>query len=548
MTPWYFQTLAKNSIFEYFDAGNKGNPLVCMPTGTGKSIVIADFLRDVFMQHPNQRVLMLTHVWKLIVQNAEKMQKMWPTVPLGIHSAGLNSRDVIMPIVFGGVQSVVKNIEALGHRDLLLIDEAHLLNDDDDTNYKKVINGLLKINPYLKVVGFTATPYRMKKGMLTDGGLFTDIASNFCTHEWFSRLIAEGYMCPLIGKPTNTRISGISNLQVLGGEFNQKQAEELVDTDEIVNSACRELLEFGYNRNKCMVFAAGINNSEHISAVLNEMGASAVAVHSKLTQNQIKERLDAYSAGEYWAVVGANMLTTGYDEPSIDIIADFQATCSPGKHVQKLGRGTRIHPSKSNTLYLDFVGNVARNGPIDDPVLPRKPGQPTGEVPVKICTTDKLIQASPGFAEIEGCGAYNHASARNCCNCAAEFSFASKVQETAYTDSPMKQETNPVYDIKEVRPPVFYRKNMGKMVGTFQKPPYIRATYMVGARSVNLNLFFEHTGKAKRLATEWWQKHSPNPPPQSCDEFLARTNELRVPTKVMIHSNLPYPEIVNYEF
>lgn len=560
ITPYYYQTDAKNSIFDYyFTQGKNGNPLVCMPTGTGKSIVIADFLRDVFRYFPMQRVMMLTHVWKLIQQNAAKMQEVWPTAPLGIHSAGLDMRDTMMPIVFGGVQSVVKNVEAFGHRDLLLIDEAHLINMEEGRQYEIVINGLKKINPFLKVIGFTATPYRMKMGMITDGGLFTDICFDITNHYWFNRLIEEGYLSPLIGKPTHTKIDGISNLSLVGGDFNQAQAEKLVDTEEIVWNACKEFLEFGANRFKAMVFAAGIKNAEHIASTLDNMGASAVAVHSKSDKKQLPKIFEAYSKGDIWCIVGANMLTTGYDEPQIDIIGDFQPTCSPGRHVQKLGRGTRVFKGnqynpyyKTNCLYLDFVGNVARNGPIDDPKKPRKPGESTGEPPpIKLCKPERLSRnIGKSVKEWEGgCEAYNHASLRYCCNCAEEFHFQNYVEPTAYSDSPMKVDENPILETVAIKTPVFYTKHNGKDKGNgIISPPTVKATYSLGVRPINVFLCFEHVGKPRRLAHEWWQKHSPNPPPQSCDEFLARTNELRVPKSVMVHVNLRYPEIKAYEF
>lgn len=565
MTPYYFQTLAVNSIFDYyFKEGKNGNPLVCMPCATGKSVVIADFIQQVFRHFPNQRVMMLTHVWKLIEQNADKIRKFWPTVPLGIHSAGLDLRDTIMPIIYGGVQSVVKNVVAFGHIDLLLIDEAHLVNMEEDTQYHIVISELRKINPFLKVIGFTATDYRMKLGKLTEGGLFTDVCFDITTHEWFQRLIAEGYLTPLIGKPTNTKIVGLETVGSIGGEFNQKQAELLVDKEEITYSAVKELLEYGGDRNKCMIFAAGVNNAEHIASMFQSFGVTATAVHSKISDKENKRRLEAYSAGEYWAVVGANMLTTGYDEPAIDLIGDFQLTKSTPKHVQKLGRGTRKHPRKINTLYMDFVGNVMRCGPIDDPVMPRKPGAATGDVPIKICETIKLSANKERFEEmrqrgekinlsdpslVKGCDAYNHASARNCCNCAAEFNFDNKVQASAFYDSPMKQDDAPILETIVLKKPVLYTKNSGKeKLSGIISPPTAKVTYFAGLKPINVFLCFEHTGKARHMANEWWRRHSANEPPKTVDEFLSRTNELRVPKSILVHISTRYPSVEQYEF
>lgn len=556
ITPHYYQTDAKLAVFNYFENGGTGNPLVCMPTGTGKSIVIADLLIDIFSAYPTQRVMVLTHVWKLIQQNAAKLQQMWPTAPIGIHSAGLGLRDCMMPIIFGGIQSVSSTLEknplAFGHRDLILVDEAHLLGGDDDSQYLKTVKALTLVNPYLKVIGFTATPYRLKMGLLTEGDIFSDIAYNITTHEWFQRLIGEGFLCPLIGKPTNTVIKGLDSIGITGGEFNQKQAEKVIDTDENTYNACREILEYGHDRNKCMVFAQGVANAEHIAAMLDSLGASAVAVHSKLSADENRKRLAAYSRGEVWAMVGANMLTTGYDEPSIDLIADMQPTLSPGKHVQKLGRGTRVFPGKNNTLVLDFVNNIANNGPIDDPVLPRKPGVKSGDpAPIKICDAPRLKQnEGKGQKDIllPGCGAYNHASVRYCCNCAEEFSFQNKLEGTASIASPMKQTEAPVYKTLRLMGPVFYTKHDGKKEGGYTKPPSVKAVYPVGIRPINKYLHFEHVGLPRHHAREWWRMHSANEPPDTVDEFLTRTSELRIPTAVVVLANQKYPEIMQYEF
>ena len=426
-----------------------------------------------------------------------------------------------------------------------------MLGPDEDSAYQEIIKRLTAINPYLKVAGFTATPYRMKMGLLTEGELFSDVVFNITTHEWFTRLVNEGYLSPLIGKPTATKID-ISNVGIVGGDFNAKQAEDAIDREDIIYNGVKELLDYGYNRNKCMVFAAGVKNAEHIAECMQSFGASVAAVHSKMDPGEVKRRLEAYDKGDLWGIVGANMLTTGYDNPKIDLIADFQPTCSPGKHVQKLGRGTRVYRGndwqKENCLYLDFVGNVSRNGPIDDPVMPRKPGQKTGEPPpIKICETHRLVKVVE--RTVKGCGAYNHASLRYCCNCAEAFIFESKILNEAQNVHPMKQEENPQIDIVPIKHHVFYAKHNGKDKGNgIVSPPTVKATYVVGVRPVNVFLCFEHTGKARRLAHEWWMRHSSNPPPDTCDEFLRRTNELRIPKSVTVHSNLKYPEILGYEF
>src|SRR3546814_4921930 len=156
-----------------------------MPTGTGKSFVIARFLQSVLSQYGQQRIMVLTHVKELIQQNFEKLKQLWSFSPAGIYSAGLGQRNMAQPITFAGIASVARKWAAFGHIDLVIIDECHLMSPNDQTMYRTFIAGLLAINPYLRVIDFTATPWRMghvqltapyedSKGNLTDP-LFTDM-------------------------------------------------------------------------------------------------------------------------------------------------------------------------------------------------------------------------------------------------------------------------------------------------------------------------------------------------------------------------------------
>src|SRR4051812_48503710 len=199
LVPRYYQTDAVQSVFRYFEE-NKGNPIIAMPTGTGKSIVIAMFLEIIFRYWPMQRVMILTHVKELIKQNVAKTLEVWPTAPIGIYSAGLQEKSTVQPIIFGGVASVINAIEMFGHRDLLIIDECHLLNPDLDSRYQRIISKLKEVNPKLKVIGLSATWYRLGQGLLTQGGLFTDICYNICDTAGFTRLISEGFLFPPIPK------------------------------------------------------------------------------------------------------------------------------------------------------------------------------------------------------------------------------------------------------------------------------------------------------------------------------------------------------------
>ena len=158
-----YQVEAIESIYHFFEQNKEGNPMIAMPTGTGKSIVIGGFVRSIFEHWPGQRVIKLTHVKELIEQNFDKLIRLWPTAPAGIYSASLNRRD-IAPITYAGIASVWKKAEEFGHVDIALVDECHLVSEKDGTMYQTFFKGLRKINPALRVIGLSATCYRLGHG------------------------------------------------------------------------------------------------------------------------------------------------------------------------------------------------------------------------------------------------------------------------------------------------------------------------------------------------------------------------------------------------
>src|ERR1017187_8772322 len=146
-----YQEDALTAIWDYFVKGNKGNPVISWPTGTGKSVLPAVFIQRIMQIYPTQRFMLLSHVAELIKQNAEVIQYVWPNVPLGIYSAGLKSRDVALPIIFAGIQSAVNNSIKFGHRDIIFIDEAHLVSQEESSQYLTFLATMKLINPQLRV-------------------------------------------------------------------------------------------------------------------------------------------------------------------------------------------------------------------------------------------------------------------------------------------------------------------------------------------------------------------------------------------------------------
>jgi len=538
---WY-QKEAVFAIFDYFE-NHTGNPVVAMPTGTGKSFVIGDFIRKVFQRFSDQRVMMLTHISKLIEQNSEKLLELWPTAPLGVYCAELKRRDCKLPIIYGSIKSVKNKIEKseveeadipeafrhFGKIDLIVIDECHLLSDKEDSDYQFVIAYLKRINPFLKVIGFTATPYRMRMGSILENGIFTHICYNICDVNSFNRLIADGFLAPLIPKRTNSLID-VSNVKVIGDDFNQSQLEKVSDGDLIVEAIVKESLEIACDRNHWLAFSAGIKNAEHYAAVLNYFGVSSAFVHSKLSAKQNAYTIEAFKNHEFRCLVNANKLTTGFDDPAIDYILAGRATTSIPLWVQMGGRGTRpsLATGKRDCLVGDFARNCERLGPINDPRMPRKPGQGGGDMPVRICPK---------------CSVYNYAAARNCCNCGYEFTFENKLTDLAAQDELIAGNA-PVIEYFNVRKVIYNLHEKRNRNGLLLSAPCMKVSYFCETKRFDEYVMFEHTGLPRYRAVEWWRVRHSSEPPATTFQALQLVSQLRTPRTISVHVNKEYPEIL----
>lgn len=532
-----FQIEAVDSLFNYFRT-QPGAPIVACPTGLGKSFVMAEFIRRAFAGAPRVRIMLLTRTAILVTQDVKAIRSLWPSAPVGIYSAGLGKTDAIMPITVGTAQSVVKAIAkgvSFGKIDIIVVDEVHQVSDKEQSDYQRIIGHFTGINDRLKCWGTTATAYRNAMGSLTEGKTFTDICYDCTDFASFNAFVAEGYLAPLVGKDGRVRID-TSKVKVAAGEFNQKELEAASGDDKVLRTGVAEVIERGQDRLAWLVFATGIANAETIAAMIRERGHLAEAVHSKLQQAVNDERIGMFLKGQIQCLVSGHKLTTGFDHPPIDLIADFNPTMSASRHVQKLGRGTRpsLPTAKTNCLYLDFSGNVSRLGPINDPVLPRAKGKSKpGEAPIKLCPK---------------CGTHNHTSARVCDDCDYVFPMQTKlVKEADPNAKPMRFEGPDinVYNVTKVMP---YLHEVKNNIGNLIKPPMLKLTHWCGLKKFDEYIFFQHEGFARKSAERWWNNNGGKPPvPKTSAEALARSNEIRKPSKIHVWMK-KFPNITKKEF
>ncbi len=547
-----YQTDAVTSIWDYFRDGGTGNPVVAMPTGVGKSVVIARFLQSVYAAFPHQRVLMLVDSKELIAQNYEKLLMAWPFAPAGIYSAGLKRKDLGKAITFAGIQSVWKHAALFGHIDLILIDEVHMVPPKDMGMYRTFIRDLLKRNPNLKLVGLTATKFRMGQGQITDPvvdragneiePLFTDVCYDCTTVEAFNRFIAEGYLMPLRAKVVQNILEA-DGIHMRGGEFIESELQDFVDAhDELTYQCLKEAKEIAdtEGRNSWLIFSTGNRHADTIGLMLDDLGVTNCVIHTG--RGERDSSLAMARAGKVRATVNNNVLTKGYDNPLIDMIIVLRQIGSVVNWVQILGRGTRplfapgydletlggrlaaiAAGGKRDCRVLDYGGNTRRLGPINDPVVPRRKGAGGGDAPVKACPK---------------CDEWIHASLRDCPYCGYHFEFETKLKGDASTMEIIRGD-DPIVEVFAVdHVSVSEHRKLGK-------PPSVKLSYYSGLRSVFTDyLMPEHEGFARRKTNQLWKGMGGTDLPETTSETLGRVQSMTMPTHLRVWTNKQYPEIL----
>ncbi len=498
-------------IYDYFRAKPTGNPLVVAPTGAGKSVIIGALCKEAHQQWPDTRILMATHVKELIQQNYQRAKAIWRNMPIGICAAGLNKKVYGQPITFGSVQTMYNKAKKIGHIDLMLIDECHLVPFKGTSMYRTFIDSLLEINPHMRVCGFTATPFRLDGGLLHTGKnrLFTDISYDIP----ITLLIERGYLVPPRAKSGKKTINR-SELHIRAGDFRKDELEAIGEDEELMQASVEEMLEYGQDRKAWLVFCNSVKHSEEMALRLRERGIDTEAVHGQLDAKERDLRLKRYLNGNLRCLTNCNILTTGFDAPATDFLVMLRPTESTALYIQMVGRGLRISPEtgKEDCLVLDFAGNVLEHGPIDKVnVTDTTPGE-GGEAPSKEC---------PECHEIV------HAAVVECPACGFEFPRREVThQVTANTAALLSQDEKPEWLLVDS---VNYYSHRSRL----NKPPSLRVDYICGIRVITEWVPIENE-KGEGLTRRWFS-----------DRGLAAPDT--VAEALAYHASIPTPKAIQVE-
>lgn len=493
-----YQRACIDAVYEHLRTRDD-NPCAVVPTAGGKTPIMASICRDAVGQW-NGRVLILAHVKELLEQTADKLRAVCPEVEFGMYSAGLKRRDTAHAVIIAGIQSVYKRACQLDAFDLVMVDEAHLIPLEGDGMYRQFLADARVLNPDLRVIGFTATPFRLKTGPIcTPEGFLNQI----CYEVGVRELIRDGYLCPLVTKAGKAK-ADMTEIHVRAGEFVADEVENLMDQDALVRGACAEIVEHSRQRQACLIFASGVKHGRHVVDMLGrEHGLECGFVCGETPTAERDAILGRFRRGELKYLTNVNVLTTGFDAPHIDCVALVRPTMSPGLYYQMVGRGFRLHPSKQNCLVLDFGGNVLRHGPVDE-IRVTTADRGEGQAPAKECPECQAVIAT-GFARCPQCGYEFPPPERK--------KHEAKASEAGILSG---QVTNTPYRVQDVCYSVHTKRGAPE-----DAPKSMRVDYRVGYHDYKSEwVCFEHDGYARQKAAAWWRRHSPDPVPDTAERAV----------------------------
>jgi DNA repair protein RadD len=339
------------------------NPCIVLPTGSGKSVQIAWTIQNWKRDYPPFRCCILAHRKELVQQNTAELVGLWPGGDIGVYSAGLRKRDLEHSILYASIDSIYKKWGEFPPWNVVMVDEAHRIPASGEGKYREFINGCRLVNKDLRVVGFTATPYRMSGPICHKDHILHEV----CYEANVGDLIAQGFLCRLRSKVGDVQpdLSGVKRNH--GGDYIESSLAKAVDTPEVVAKAIRSAMAHIANegRKSIVFFCVDVAHCQAVSNELRKYGIEAPCVTAKTALADRDRYAEGFKSGRYKALCNVNVYTEGFNARRVDCIVLLRPTLSKGLYVQMVGRGLRLHESKTDCLILDYAHCIDEHGPID---------------------------------------------------------------------------------------------------------------------------------------------------------------------------------------
>jgi superfamily II DNA or RNA helicase len=322
--------------------------LTCLPTGSGKTVIFADFPRYFRMQN---QMLVLAHRAELLEQACDKIRRANPDLGVAVEQAG-RSADPDCDVVVASVPTLgrkgSKRLQRLNPDRffLVVVDEAHHATA---ATYRRVLEYFGVFDPQTRklLVGFTATP---KRG---DGQGLDAVFQEIVFSRGLPEMIQAGYLAPVAGYRLETDID-LSRVKTRMGDFvtsHLSLAVNIAPRNDLVVNVFRSHLK----DRQTLCFCVDVAHAHCLADAFNQAGIPAAAVSGEMERSVRAKALEDFRAGRIQVLANCMVLTEGYDEPSVSGIILARPTKSALLYTQMIGRGTRLHPGKHNVTIIDIV-------------------------------------------------------------------------------------------------------------------------------------------------------------------------------------------------
>jgi len=396
---------------------------------SGKSVIIALMVKQALERNKSIRILVLCHQGHLLSQNEKQIHRVCGEMDTGIYCASEGRKEFWNQIILASRDSLGRNPEVVGEFDLIIVDEAHLIDlkagkEESDTYYSRIIKA--QKDPF--VVGLTGTPWRLGNGSIVGPDCFFKRTAYEIKMDY---LIEKGHLCSYRLPFETKTIINAEDLKVAStGDYREKDLEEISATAQVVGE-CLDYWEKEASECKVSLFfcCSRIHAGLVKQHLMNRLAHSEVLyIDGDLTGNDRKSELKKIQDGHYRAIVNIGVLTTGFDAPIIDCIVLLRATASASLFVQMSGRGLRNHPGKTDCLMLDMAGNFDRFKSLSEPYV-REPGKKSPFL---------VNDGGERYRECPSCGEECAVAARQCPECLHIFINHTAIAKTDGYDYKLK--------------------------------------------------------------------------------------------------------------
>jgi superfamily II DNA or RNA helicase len=319
--------------------------MVCLPTGTGKTVIFAELASRA--KHP---VLVLAHRAELLQQARDKIARALGEDGLVAIEQGEQRAPASARVVVASIRSLHEGRigKVLQGRDVRLViyDECHHAAAPDNMRVLEQIGAFEPDWPGT-LIGFTATTQR------GDGQGLDSVFESIVYRRGLPEMIADGYLVPLRGYRIQSS-ADLRSVGLFGMDFDPEELAEAVNIEERNGLVARSILELARDR-RTVVFCVTVAHARNLARTMNHLGLPTGIVHGEMRTADRERTLEELRSGKLAAVTNVGVLTEGFDDPEISCVAMARPTRSEGLYQQCVGRGTRLHPGKTDCLVLDFV-------------------------------------------------------------------------------------------------------------------------------------------------------------------------------------------------